>query len=302
MSASVLFDSPGPKGRRTILLVNVVGVAVIALLLYLVISGLAAKGQMSPQKWASLFTSNAWLNFFLPGLASTLQAAAVSIVLSIAFGLVFGLGRLSEHKAWNWIAAVVVEFFRAVPVLLMMVFFNIFFARSGIVPGSESPFWAVVVALTLYNGSVVAELVRAGVHNLPKGQREAGIAIGLTRGQSLRLIEVPQALVAMLPALIGQFVVILKDSALGYIIGYTELLFYSRTFGAANANTLQALLLAAAIFITINYTLTKVAEWVARRLGSRGPRRSKPGEPAVVGLPAGLPGLPDTDADAGQRR
>ena len=106
----------------------------------------------------------------------------------------------------------------------------------------------------------------------------------------------------MLPALIGQFVVILKDSALGYIIGYTEFLFYSRTFGAANADTLQALLLAAAVFIIINYTLTKLAEWVARRLGSRGPRRSKPGEPAVVGLPAGLAGLPDTDADAGPRR
>ncbi|GER21797.1 glutamate ABC transporter permease [Zafaria cholistanensis] len=302
MSASVLFDAPGPKGRRRILIANVVGALIIAWLIFLVVSGLAGKGQMSPDKWAPLFTSNAWTNFFLPGLTNTLKAAAVSIVLSVAFGLIFGLGRLSEHKAWNWTSAVVVEFFRAVPVLLMMVFFNIFFARSGLVPGSEAPFWAVVVALTLYNGSVVAELVRSGVHNLPKGQREAGIAIGLTHSQSLRLVEVPQALVSMLPALIGQCVVILKDSALGYIIGYTEFLFYSRTFGAANANTLQGLLLAAAVFILINYTLTKLAEWVSRRLGSRGPRRTTPGEPAAVGLPVGLPGLPDTDADAGPRR
>ena len=132
----------------------------------------------------------------------------------------------------------------------------------------------------LYNGSVVAELVRSGVRNLPRGQREAGIAIGLTTTQSLRLIEIPQALVAMLPALIGQFVVILKDSALGYIVGFTELLFYSRTFAAANGNMLQALLLAAAIFIVINFALGKLAEIVSRRLSSRMPNAAAGGNPA----------------------
>lgn len=281
MSASVLFDTPGPKARQRILVINIVGVLLIAGLLYVVVSGLAAKGQMAPELWASLFTSNAWVNFLLPGLANTLKAAGLGIVLSVTFGLAFGMGLLAEIKALRWFSTIVVEFFRSVPVLLMIVFFNILLARTGIVNGTDAPFWAVVISLMLYNGSVVAELVRSGVRNLPKGQREAGIAIGLTTTQSLRLIEIPQALVAMLPALIGQFVVILKDSALGYIVGFTELLFYSRTFAAANGNMLQALLLAAAIFIVINFALGKLAEIVSRRLSSRMPNAPAGGNPAT---------------------
>lgn len=271
MSASVLFDSPGPKAKRRILLTNIIGFLLIAGLLYVVIAGLVAKGQMEPSLWASMFTSNAWQNFILPGLLNTLKAAGLGIVLSVVFGLAFGMGLLSELKALNWFSTIIVEFFRAVPVLLMIVFFNILLARTGLVNGTDAPFWAVVISLMLYNGAVVAELVRSGVRNLPKGQREAGIAIGLTTNQSLRLIEIPQALVAMLPALIGQFVVILKDSALGYIVGFTELLFYSRTFASANGNMLQALLVAAAIFIIINFALSKLAEIVSRRLSSRMP-------------------------------
>ena len=271
MSASVLFDTPGPKAKRRILLVNIVGVLLVVGLLYVVISGLAAKGQMESSLWASMFTSNAWVNFLLPGLINTLKAAGLGIVLSVIFGLAFGMGLLAENKILHWFSTIVVEFFRAVPVLLMIVFFNILLSRTGVVNGSDSPYWAVVISLMLYNGAVVAELVRSGVRNLPKGQREAGIAIGLTTNQSLRLIEIPQALVAMLPALIGQFVVILKDSALGYIIGFTEFLFYARTFASANGNMLQALLVAAAVFIIINFALGKLAEIVSRRLSSRSP-------------------------------
>jgi hypothetical protein len=122
-----------------------------------------------------------------------------------------------------------VEFLRAVPVLLMMIFLWLALGRSNLV--DDAPFVAVVIALTLYNGSVIAELIRSGVQGLPKGQREAGLAIGMTQMQSLRAIEVPQALIAMLPALVSQFVVILKDSALGYIIGFPELLQNARRLG-----------------------------------------------------------------------
>ncbi|MFJ6419321.1 amino acid ABC transporter permease, partial [Paeniglutamicibacter sp. NPDC091659] len=125
MSASVLFDTPGPKAKQRILAINVVGVLFIAGLLYLVVAGLAAKGQMEGSLWASLFTSNAWANFLLPGLANTLKAAGLGIVLSVAFGLAFGMGLLAEVKALRWFSTIVVEFFRSVPVLLMIVFFNI---------------------------------------------------------------------------------------------------------------------------------------------------------------------------------
>lgn len=288
MSASVIFDAPGPKSRRTILAINIVGVAVIAGLLWWIIAGLAAKNQMQASQWDDFLEASTWTNYLLPGLVNTLKAAALGIVGSVVFGLIFGMGRLSHNKLINGISSVVVEFFRAVPVLLMIVFFNVFFARTLQI-SNDSALWAVVAALVFYNGSVVAELVRSGVHNLPKGQREAGIAIGLTRQQSLRLIEIPQALIAMLPALIGQFVVILKDSALGYIISFNELLFFGRTYSSPNGNVLQALIVVAAIFILINFSLSRLAEFVSSRLSSRGPGKVKSKAEEPVGVPAGLP-------------
>ncbi|MCC3290382.1 amino acid ABC transporter permease [Arthrobacter sp. zg-Y1110] len=270
MSAqNVLFDAPGPKARRNIMVGNILGVLLIAALLGVAISGLADKGQFDAAKWTPFLEWRTWEFFLLPGLLSTLKAAAVAVVTSIVFGLLFGIGRLSPFKPISWACGLVVEFFRAVPVLLMMVFFYQFLSKSTSVEPSQVPFFAVVIALTLYNGSVIAELVRSGVFGLPKGQREAGLAIGLTPGQSLRSIEMPQALVAMLPALLSQFVVILKDSALGTFIGYTELLDYARRLAAGEGNILPALLVTAAIFIALNWMLTFAAQRLSRRLGAR---------------------------------
>jgi glutamate transport system permease protein len=151
-----------------------------------------------------------------------------------------------------------------------------------------NPFIAVVTALTLYNGSLIAELVRSGVKSLPKGQSEAGLSIGLTHGQTLREIQLPQALTAMLPALIGQTVVILKDSALGYSITYLDLLNWSKTLGSAYGNTIPAYIVAAALFITLNYLLTRLATLVERRLRSRG-RTSATVTQAIPAAPLGPP-------------
>ncbi len=174
--------------------------------------------------WSVLFTADVWTEYLIPGLINTLKAAAISIVLAVVFGLVFGMGRLSHNGPIRWVCGIVVEFFRSVPVLLMMYFFFQLFAfnNSSAPTTTRSP--RSCSALTLYNGSVIAELVRSGVHGLPSGQSEAGLSIGLTAGQTLRSIQLPQALTAMLPALVGQLVVILKDSALGTAITYPELL------------------------------------------------------------------------------
>lgn len=287
MSASILFDTPGPKSRRNTLIINIIGALAIVALLWWLISSLAAKGQMEASQWDDFLQADTWADYLLPGLANTLKAAGIAIVGSVLFGIIFGIGRLSSNRLINAVSSVVVEFFRAVPVLLMIVFFNVFISRTLEIT-NNSAMWAVVAALVFYNGSVVAELIRSGVHNLPKGQREAGIAIGLTRGQSLRIVEIPQALVAMLPALIGQFVVILKDSALGYIISFNELLFFGRTYASQNGNVLQALVVVAAVFIIINFTLSKLATILSRRLSSRGVGKTRPGAAAMVGGPAGL--------------
>ncbi|MFC7879709.1 amino acid ABC transporter permease [Isoptericola sp. NPDC057391] len=263
---SVLFDAPGPRARVLIILGNIVALALVLYVAYLVVVALADKGQFAASLWQPIFTSDAWQFYFIPGLQNTLRAAGYAVVGAVVFGLVFGSGRLARSRTIRWVSGVVVEFFRAVPVLLMMIFFWLLLGFNSV---PEPAFLAVVIALILYNGSVIAELVRSGVGNLPKGQSEAGLAVGLTGGQVLRSIQLPQALIAMLPALVSQLVVVLKDTALGQIIAYPELLRAAQTFGNGNSNNLQTLTIAALIFIVINWALTAVARWLSRYLSGR---------------------------------
>lgn len=284
MSTSVLFDAPGPRSRRRILLFNIAGAIVLIVGLAWVAYMLAQRGQLSPQKWVPFVQAQTWTTFLIPGIIATLQAAAVSVVTANLFGLIFGMGRLSTNRLFRALAGATVEFFRAVPVLLMMIFFYFLFSKSGIMPPTNAPFWAVVCALTLYNGAVVAELVRSGVLNLPSGQSEAGLAVGMTSGQVLRSILMPQALVAMMPSMLSQLVVILKDTALGYLITYSELLRQARLVGTSFQNLVPALIVAAVLFIAINYALTALAHYVSTHVRGRTAASSRPLQTADEGL------------------
>ena len=273
-SEIVLFDAPGPKARRRHAILTVVGVVVALALVWLVVRKMGEANQLEGYMWTPFVNDpEVWTQYLLPGLWGTAKAAALSVVFAGIFGIVFGMARLSSNRWISIPAGVVVEFFRSVPVLIMMVFAYFgYFATSDLVSAQTAPLAAVVLALTLYNGSVIAELVRSGVFSLPKGQSEAGLSIGLSPGQTLRSIQLPQALTAMLPALVGQLVVVLKDSALGVVITYPELLNAAKTLGSAYANTVPAYLVAALIFIAINYLLTRLARavegWLKRRGGS----------------------------------
>ena len=223
--SAVLFDQPGPKGRKTIRIVNWIAGIIFAVVVVLILMRLHnppdGENQLSWELWKPALDAEAWTDFYLPGLWATIRASVLAVVGAVVFGLVFGVGRLLPSLLIRTISGAIVEFARAVPVLLLMIFFWRWFAFAGL----PSPaYWAVVLALVIYNGSVVAELVRSGVGNLPNGQREASLALGLTRTQSLLQIEVPQAIYAMLPAAVTQLVVVLKDTALGSIIMYTDLL------------------------------------------------------------------------------
>lgn len=275
MSAApgILFDAPGPRAKRTVLVANLIALAGVLVVAALVLLQLDRQGQLAPNQWANALNGNAWANYYLPGLQFTLQSSGIAVVTAMVFGLVFGFLRLAPFAIIRGASGVVVEFFRAVPVLVMMFFLYFFISRriapTGLIASEDSAYFAVIVGLTVYNGAVIAELIRAGVKSLPKGQREAAAAVGMTRNQSLRVVEVPQALTAMLPSLLSQFVVILKDSALGFLIGFYELLQYSRQLGSGYSNILQTLVVAAVIFIVINYILTWLATKLAGTLSSR---------------------------------
>lgn len=290
-SNSVLFDQPGPKGRRTIRIVNWVAALIFVGVLVLILMRLHnppdGENQLSWELWKPALEREAWTDFYLPGLWMTVKASIVAVVGSVVFGLVFGVGRLLPNVVLRAISSVVVEFCRAVPVLLLMIFFWRWFAFAGL---SSPSYWAVVLALVLYNGSVVAELVRSGVGNLPNGQREASLALGLTETQSLMQIEVPQAVYAMLPAAVTQLVVVLKDTALGSIIMYTDLLQESRRLGSMYFNILQTLVVAAVIYFIICWLLSRLAEWLPVRMQQHtlAPTEPEPVAPIAIMDPSNV--------------
>lgn len=267
MSTSSLYDAPGPRARARHRLLSALGILVFLGILFLVVRKLQSAGQLQGYMWQPFLVDRAvWRDYLLPGLIGTFKAAAISIVLAGVLGLLLGVGRLSRITPVRWLCGVVVELFRSVPVLIMMLASYGIYSRSGVVAPDTAPLAGVVTGLTLYNGSVIAELVRSGVHSLPAGQREAGATIGLSEGQTLRIVLLPQALTAMLPALVGQFVVVLKDTALGYQITYLELLSWSKTLGSAFANPVASYVVAAVVFIVVNYLLTLLAGRLERRL------------------------------------
>ncbi|GII89906.1 amino acid ABC transporter permease [Sinosporangium siamense] len=270
-ATAVLFDAPGPRARLRNNILTLVGVIIILGVAYFVWARFSEAGQFDSKLWTPFLDPGVWQGMILPGLVGTLSAAALSIVLALLCGAVFGLGRLSDHWWIRWPSGVVVEFFRAIPVLLM-----IFFAQAGAFElfGYTMPaFTAVVIGLTLYNGSVLAEVFKAGILAVPKGQSEAAYSLGLRKGGVLRLILLPQAVTAMMPAIVSQMVVALKDSALGYIISYEDLLNTGfRQLPNNFGNLVPAAIVISLVYIVLNLALTYLATALERR--SRRSRKS----------------------------
>jgi glutamate transport system permease protein len=280
---SVLFDAPGPRARRRHAIATVIGGLAIATLLFLLIRALAAKDQFTAEKWRPFVDPVTWTSYLLPGLQATLVAAFFAIILSVVFGILLGMGRLSQLRGVRWACGIFVEFFRSVPVLMMMLFAFYVFLFGFQISGDILPLAGVVAGLTFYNSSVIAELIRSGVGSLPNGQREAGLSIGLTPFQTLRLVLLPQAITLMLPSIVSQLVVVLKDSALGFLILYPELIRSGQTLASSKGNLIPTFIVIAAIFITINYLLTLLARYLERRLQAsrRGPNVAPPADPML---------------------
>jgi glutamate transport system permease protein len=265
MSSSVLYDLPGPRGRRRNLIIGVLASLAIVGLIAWVIYRFDATGQFEQRRWVQ-FEYQAVQTELLDGLLATLKAAGIATVLALLFGAVFAAGRLSDHRILRVPSSAVVELFRAIP-LLILIFFGYYVPLQY--GWSISNLWALVVGLTLYNGSVLAEIFRAGVNAVPRGQTEAAYAIGLRKGQVLRMILLPQAIRSMLPAIVSQLVVLLKDTALGFIITYPELLTVGKTIGGRLAfgfPYVPAYLVVAAMYIGICGLLSACAWWLQRRL------------------------------------
>lgn len=283
-SQSVLYDVPGPRAKRRNVLLTVLFLVALAALIWWVAQSLADKNQLAWVKWRPFFTdSRAWQTYLLPGLKNTLIAASLAMVIALPLGALFGIARLSEHWWVRGTAGTVVEFFRAIPVLILMLFANAAYSEFTDISPDSRPLYAVVTGLVLYNASVLAEIVRAGILSLPRGQTDAAKAIGMRKNQIMRYVLLPQSVTAMLPAIVSQLVVIVKDTALGgALLGFSELLASVRPMSANyGANTIASFTVVAVIFVVLNFALTSFASWLEGRL-----RRGKRSTGAVVGADA----------------
>ncbi|MFF4716619.1 amino acid ABC transporter permease [Streptomyces eurythermus] len=281
-AAPALYDVPGPHTRRRHALYGALSTAVLLALLAWILYLLFHTGQFTATKWTPFEYQGIQL-LLLRGLGNTLKAFAIAAVLSLALGGVLATGRLSDHRPVRALATLVVEFFRAMPVLVMIFF--IFVALK------VQPLPALVAGLTLYNGSVLAEVFRSGVHAVERGQREAAFALGMRKTQVMTHVLVPQAVRAMLPAIISQLVVALKDTSLGFLITYEEFLHAGKLI-ASNLDYDLPFIPVVMVISPIYIGMCMLLSWFAGRVSRREQRSPK--TEAVAHAPAGpgalLPG------------
>ncbi|MCK1813667.1 amino acid ABC transporter permease [Streptomyces sp. XM4011] len=293
---SVLYDAPGPRARvrNTVLAVVFVGLLLVGL--WWLYRTLDENGELEARKWEPFVTdSQVWTTYLLPGLQATLTAAALAMVIALPLGAILGIGRLSDHWWISKPAGAIVEFFRAIPVLLLMLFANEAYNLWTDVDRSDRPMYAVVTGLVLYNASVLAEVVRAGILSLPRGQRDAAQAIGMRKGQTMTYVLLPQAVTVMLPAIVSQLVVIVKDTALGgAMLGYSELLRSVGLISANYGNVIASFIVVAVIFILVNFLLTSFASWLEAKLrrGKRSTGKVLTADPAGATAAAGVGAAP----------
>lgn len=268
MAASVLYDQPGPRAKVRNRILAVITIVVVAAIVWFIISQFAAAGQFAPQKWAFL-QSPRIMQGFMQGAINTLTAFGLAAVLSLALGFILAVGRLSDHAWVRAIFSFLVETFRAIPLLILMM---LLYYGLPTIDIKLTPFTAVVIALTAYNGSVLAEAIRAGVVSLPKGQAEAAYAVGMRKYQVMTLILLPQAVKSMLPVIISQLVVALKDTALGFVITYQELLYQVKLVGnqiSFGYPLIPAAIVGAVMYIGLCLVLSGVARYAEYRINKQ---------------------------------
>ncbi|MCX5155474.1 amino acid ABC transporter permease [Streptomyces sp. NBC_00291] len=279
MSANVLYDAPGPKAIVRNRVYAVIGTLVLVGLIGVSIMRLADKGHLAPEMW-DIFNYAGIRQNILDGLIATLKAFGIAAVGSLVLGVLLALGKLSEHRPVKWAATAFVEVFRSVPLLI-----TIYAVWVGFL--TDYSMWALALGLSVYNGCVQAEILRAGVHSVPRGQGEAAYSLGMRKHQVMASVLMPQAVRAMLPTIISQLVVTLKDTSLGFIILYPELLQTARLIaGNTQVNGqypyVSTIVVVGAVYIVLCLALSGLATWIEKR----GRRTAKSVEPEAAVLTA----------------
>lgn len=257
----VLYEPPGPKTRKWITAATAVSLAVIAGLIAVVVRQFYITGQLEAKYWL-FFTKYSTWKFLGKGLAGTLKVAVVAGAIAFLLGLLLMLGRIGKSRILRGISTVLIDFSRGVPTLLFIYFFFLAAPQFGL---KLPAFWKIAVPVAISASGVVAEVLRSGVNAVPKGQTEAALSLGMSGGSVFFKIVFPQALRYVVPALISELVIVLKDTTFAYVVNYADLMQNAKVLISNHDALLSVYLVAALIYILINFLLNKASVALARR-------------------------------------
>ena len=258
-----LSEAPGPRARRRIAIVTAVCAVLLALLVALVVRQFYVTGQLAPRYWSFLLEWPTW-RFLLQGFVGTVEVALTAGAIALVLGLALMLGRTSGVRPLAVLCRVVTDFFRGVPSLLLIYFFFLVVPQYGI---QMPAFWMLTLPVALAASGVLAEVFRAGVNAVPRGQVEAALSIGLSPAKTMRKIVLPQAIRYVIPSLIAQLVVVVKDTTVAYVVSYPDLMQNARVLITNYDALLSMYLVVAVIYVLINSAINKASVYVAHRTG-----------------------------------
>lgn len=259
-----LYEAPGPKTKRHTLIATIVSLVLVAIGLALVVRQFYVTGQLDPQYWRFFARPSTWI-YLANGFVGTFKVAFVAGAIALVLGVVFMLGRTSGIKPLEWVSRIIIDFFRGVPSLLLIYFFYLALPQYGL---RISSFWMITLPVALAASGVLAEVFRAGVNAVPKGQTEAALSIGLTPGKTMFKIVLPQALRIVVPSLISQLVVVVKDTTVAYVVSYPDLMQNARVLITTHDALLQVYFVVAILYILVNFAINQLSIYMARRSGN----------------------------------
>lgn len=256
----VLFGGPGAQGRTPTRVWSAVAGIALLLLAVGVVLGFQNAGQLDARLWLLFMQPTTW-SFLAQGLVGTLRSAAMAAVIALALGLLLMLGRMAQPRVVRWPTVALIEFLRGTPTLLLIYVCFLVLPQAGI---QLSTYWMLTLPVGLSTAAVVAEVYRAGVLAVPRGQTEAARSLGLTEAQVFFHIVFPQALRYIVPALVAQLVIVVKDTTFGYVVTYGELMQNARVLIANYSSLVPVYLVVALLYCAVNWAISRASQRLGR--------------------------------------
>lgn len=252
----LLFGAPSPRARAATRAMSTIAVVMLLALAAGIVFQFHAAGQLDARLWKYFAWATTW-SFLGQGLLGTMASAAMSALIALSLGLVLMLGRLARPRLLRWPSVAVIEFLRGTPTLLLIYVCFLVLPQVGI---KLSTYWMLTLPVALSAAAVVAEVYRAGVLAVPRGQTEAARSLGLSEAQVFFSIVFPQALRYIVPALVAQLVIVVKDTTFGYVVTYGELMQNAKVLIANYHALVPIYLVVAALYCLVNYAISRASE------------------------------------------